>query len=137
MNNDEEHLKLLSIFHYVAAGLGALFSCLPLIHVGFGLLLLLKPEALADSKSGPPPAAVGVLFFALGAFLVLLGWGMAFCTFLSGRFLARKKHRMFSIVIGALQCLAFPLGTALGVFTLVVLSRSSVQELYARSPQRI
>ena len=29
MNEDLEHLRLLSIFHYVVAGIGALFACLP------------------------------------------------------------------------------------------------------------
>ena len=33
MNQDEEHLRLLSIFHYVCAGLSAFFACIPLIHV--------------------------------------------------------------------------------------------------------
>jgi hypothetical protein len=40
MNQDSEHLRLLSIFHYVVAGVAALFSFFPLFYVGMGSLLL-------------------------------------------------------------------------------------------------
>jgi hypothetical protein len=33
----EEQLRLLSIFHYVVAGLSALFACIPIIHLALGL----------------------------------------------------------------------------------------------------
>ena len=34
MTRDEEHLRILSIFHYVVAGIVALFSLFPVIHRG-------------------------------------------------------------------------------------------------------
>ena len=34
MNQNEEHLRLLSIFHYIVAGLAALFSFFPLVYAG-------------------------------------------------------------------------------------------------------
>ena len=36
MTQDEEHLNLLGIFHYVLGGVTAMFSCIPFIHVGIG-----------------------------------------------------------------------------------------------------
>jgi hypothetical protein len=50
---------------------------------------------------------------------------------LSGIFLWHKKHRLFSMIIGGLNCFQIPFGTVLGVFTIVVLSRDSVRELYS------
>ena len=50
---------------------------------------------------------------------------------LSGVFLWQKRHRMFSLTIGGLNCLLIPFGTALGVFTILVLSRDRVRELYS------
>jgi len=50
---------------------------------------------------------------------------------LSAIFLLQKRHRIFSIIIGGLNCLQIPVGTALGVFTIIVLSRDSVRELYS------
>ncbi len=40
VNRDEEHLRLLSVFHYVVAGLAALFGCFPVIHLVIGILML-------------------------------------------------------------------------------------------------
>ena len=51
---------------------------------------------------------------------------------LSAGFLWQKRNRLFSIVIAGLDCLQIPFGTALGVFTIIVLSRESVRELYSR-----
>jgi len=45
IGQDEYQLRLLTIFHYVCAGLAALFACLPLFHVIFGLLMLFAPGA--------------------------------------------------------------------------------------------
>ncbi len=47
---DGEHLKLLSIFHYVVAGLAGLFACLPLLHMAFGILML--TGAFAEEVTG-------------------------------------------------------------------------------------
>jgi hypothetical protein len=44
--------------------------------------------------------------------------------------LRKRRHRTLSFVMACLTCINIPLGTALGVFTLVVLSRPSVKALY-------
>ncbi len=33
MDQDLEHLRLLSLFHYVVGGIAALFGCFPFIHL--------------------------------------------------------------------------------------------------------
>lgn len=54
----------------------------------------------------------------------------------SGRGLARHTGRTFSMVTTGLCCLQIPLGTILGVFTVVALPRPSVQALYATADSR-
>jgi hypothetical protein len=131
---DEEQLKLLAIFHYVVAGLGALFACFPLLHVGMGLMMVLDPEFMTGGQnSPPPPAALGYLVIAMGALFVLLGWAVAICTWISGRMLAQRRRRMFSFVMAAILCAFMPFGTILGIFTIIVLSRESVQRLYGQN----
>lgn len=49
----------------------------------------------------------------------------------SGWLIRRRRARMFSLVVAALNCMGFPFATTLGVFTFVVLLRDSVVELYA------
>ena len=49
---------------------------------------------------------------------------------LSGVFLGRRKYRAFSLIVAVIDCIHIPLGTVLGVFTIVVLLRPSVREVY-------
>lgn len=128
---DEQHLRLLSIFYYIVGGLTALIACFPLIHLGLGLAMLFSPEFFS-AKAGeqPPPAFVGGLFICVGGLLFFIGQTLAVSTILSGRFLAQRKHYWFVFVIACIQCALFPFGTVLGVFTIIVLSRESVKELF-------
>jgi hypothetical protein len=132
VSQDGEHLRLLSIFHYVVGGLIALFACIPLIHVALGAIFLLHPEAFAKGQPQPfPPQLFGLMFIAIGGVFVLGGWLVAALILTTGRFLNKRKHHMFCIVIAGLSCVIFPFGTALGVFSLIVLLRPSVKELFA------
>lgn len=131
VSQDGEHLRLLSIFHYVVGGLMGLIACFPLIHVGLGLMLLLNPEAFNKGQPQEFPAQMAGLFFvAVGGVFVLGGWLVAVLILTAGRFLNRRKHHTFCVVIAGLSCVFFPFGTALGVFTLIVLLRPSVKELF-------
>ena len=131
---DEEHLRLLAIFHYVVAAIGALFACLPLIHVALGVMMVAYPKLLDGGQKGaPPPAAMGYIFIAMGGAFVLAGWAAAIGTLISGRCLSRCRRRTFSFVMAALLCLFMPFGTILGIFTIIVLSRESVRHLYENS----
>jgi hypothetical protein len=125
---DQEHLRLLVIGHYVYAGITALFSLFPLLYVGFGLLMALAPSTgPPPSGGGPPPALFGLLFAVFGGVFVVLGETLAAMNYLAGRAVKQRRSRIFVLVIDAINCLNMPLGTLLGVFTFVVLSRHSVQ----------
>jgi hypothetical protein len=58
-DQDAEHLRLLSAFHYVVAGMQALFASFPIIHLAIGLGMVFFPEKMEGSKGGPPAAFVG------------------------------------------------------------------------------
>jgi len=126
---DIEHVKLLSIFHYVLAGITALGACIPIIHLVVGLACLAAPPG--SLSGGPPPRLFGIVFATVGGSMVLFGWTVAALLFFAGRFLAARTHYRFCFVVAALSCLMFPLGTVLGVFTIIVLSRLSVKALFA------
>lgn len=134
VSRDAEHLRLLSIFHYVLAGIMALFACFPLIHVAFGLGMLFSPETFAEGGE-PAPAFMGWMFLVMGGVFVLGGWAMAIATFKAGQYLKRRERHTFCLVVAALMCLYVPLGTVLGVFTLVTLTRDSVRALF-QNPAR-
>lgn len=129
---DDEHLKMLSIFHYVIAGLalvGLLFLCL---HFAIMTAVFSTPQIWKsqNNQSGPPVQFL-IPFFMF--FYLFLGGVIAVAgvlNFLSARFLRQRKHRTFSLVTAALNCLHIPFGTVLGVFTFIVLSRPSVRGKY-------
>jgi hypothetical protein len=135
MNQDLEHLRLLSIFHYVVAGLTALFACFPVFHLIFGLVMLFAPEVLEHGQHGSQSAPealrfVGLVVAMVAMLIILTGWGMAACILFAGRFLGRRRHYTFCLVMAALSCMITPFGTVLGVFTIVVLMRPSVKLLF-------
>jgi len=133
MNQDLEHLKLLSIFYYVMAGFACLIPLLSLIYIGMGAAILTGTFA-SHSPSARAGDLVGAYFFiGIGMVFALVGITGAVLNILVGRSLARHERRTFCQVIAALNCFHMPLGTLLGVFTLVVLARPSVQALFEAS----
>ncbi len=124
-NQDLEHLKLLSIIHYIVGGLTGLFACIPIIHVVAGIAILLG--AMGDG----PPAIFGLFFAGLGGLFVLAGWTLAICMILTGRNLSRQTKPTFCLVVACVECIFMPFGTVLGVFSILVLMRPSVKALFA------
>jgi len=130
---DSDHLRLLSIFHYVNAGLSALGGCFPLIHVTVGTLILsgAGPFGELEGSGQAMPEFVGVFFIVIGLGISLLLWTWAALNFFAARYLAQRRRRTFCFVVSALNCLSMPLGTALGIFTIIVLERPTVRRLFA------
>jgi hypothetical protein len=132
MNRDEEHLQLLTIFHYVVAGVAALFSFLPLLYTTVGAIFIFAARhGMAKPGEDLPPEFLGWIFAVLGALLFLIGIAMAICILIAGRSLALRKRYSFAFVMACIECLFIPFGTILGVFTIVVLSRESVKALFS------
>lgn len=135
MDDDPHNLRTLSIFHYVLAGVVAFFSLFPLIHVGIGILML--SGAMTETSSKPPAPEeqamlrwMGALFIAVAAVIILLGEALAVCLFLTARNLNRRQHHRFCLVISGVECLFMPLGTILGVFTIMALVKPEVKALF-------
>ncbi|HWA85360.1 MAG TPA: hypothetical protein VG710_03995 [Opitutus sp.] len=133
---DADHLKLLSVFHFVFAalalvGLGFLFLHWFMMHT-----FLENPDMWKNQKGAPPPREFFAVFkwFYLFFGTMIVGGGVL--NALSGWFIRRRRARIFSLVVAGLDCLMMPLGPVLGVFTLIVLLRDSVAEAYtaAASP---
>jgi len=127
MNDDKQNLKLLSIFHYVVGAIMALFSCFPLIHIAIGFAIL---SGAFDGKDAPPKF-LGLFFIIIPGIMMLCGWTLAICILIAGGKLARYRARTYCLVIAGLECIFMPFGTVLGVFTIVILMKDSVKELFA------
>ncbi|MEM8952941.1 MAG: hypothetical protein AAGD22_02205 [Verrucomicrobiota bacterium] len=90
-----------------------------------------SPTTASEIPVMPAPfAAIGWFMTAFGTIAFLVGATFGVLTIISGRKLNRHTARTFSTVIAAINCIFVPLGTALGVFTIIVLNRQAVQQLY-------
>ena len=130
---DTEHLKLLAIFHFVGAGLAVLGLLFVFAHFTIMRTVFGNPQIWQNSHqpapSMPPAEIIGFFkWFYLAAALWMIV--SAVLNLLSGLYLRAGKHRTFSIVIAAFNCIHMPLGTVLGIFTIMVLLRDSVRERY-------
>lgn len=132
VNQDLEHLKILSICYYVLAGL-CLFPLLyglfyVIMGVFFGAILM---SADVPHRSGEAPAALfGGIFVVVGLFISIISLAFGILILKTGRNLSKLKSHTFCFVIACVICLFMPLGTILGIFSIIVLMRDSVKTIF-------
>ncbi len=127
---DQEHLRLLSIFHYVRAGITAFVACIPLVYVIVGVGMIIASQNVTAKPNEPSLAVVGSMFAGIGLIIFVGGWLFAVLQFLVGRYISRRRHRAFCLVMSGVNCLGIPYGTLTGVMTFLVLGRDSVRALF-------
>jgi hypothetical protein len=127
MNQDEQHLNLLAIFHYIVSGFAFLFSCIFIIYIVMGIIMLCGGFDGKDQS----PEYFGLFFIILGMTFIIVGWTLAILIFINARKLKYRKSWTFCLVVAGIECIFSPFGTILGVFTIFVLMRDSVKELFA------
>ncbi len=125
---DDEHLRLLALFHYISGAMTLAFSLLfGVWFVFMGAVFAFVSAAHADF-AGPPAA-----FFAIFGFFFLLGAAYGVLEVLSGRYISRRRRWLFSFIVALPRVLFIPYGVILTVFTLLVLDRPSVKQLYGKA----
>src|SRR5271165_2712107 len=105
MNRDEEHLRLLAIFHYVAAGITGLISMFPLLHLAIGLFIIFEGDKFKSQHGEPPPVWFGWIFVIFACVFILLGLTMAGLFLINGRCIAKRKHYTLCQVLSGVECL--------------------------------
>lgn len=134
MNSDAEHLRLLSVFHYVVGGLAALFALLPVMHLFMGIAMV--TGRFDEGPNQTEARFFGWFFIVLASAMIVAGLAFATSMILAGRFLAQRVYYTFCLVVAALECVFVPFGTVLGVFTIVVLQRPTVKEMFGMASRR-
>ena len=123
--SDQSALDSLAIFHFIYAGLLALTG-LVVIAIGALGTAVVASAAHRHGSGFLAGGAFMIVMFVVAGFIFLKAGIVAF----SGFGLRKARHRTVTQIVACLCCLNVPLGTILGVFTLVVLSRPSVLALY-------
>ena len=125
----ETHAKVLGILNIVFGGLGLLGAAVLMIIFG-GVTGLV-------TASGDPDAAVAASIVGVtGASIVLVTILTSLPAIIIGLGLYRLRpwSRIAGIVLSILSLLAFPVGTALGIYGLWVLFSAGGQKLFAVMP---
>jgi len=135
MEDDIRHLDLLSTFHYVAAGFLALFGCFPIIHLLMGIAIL--TGGMQDQQGHGPPPFFGIFFVGMAAVMILMMWALAIAVCIAGSRLRKHTSYNYCLVIAALECVFVPVGTVLGVLTIIVLMQPTVKTLFGVQPTAI
>ena len=125
----QSHLKILSILHYVMAA----FSVFGLVMVGvYGWFLgQIDPSMFDTAREAREWAQVLPLIHMVLVFVSLfslLGVGLNIA---AGRMLAVQQGRGWVIAASCFNVINLPLGTALAVFTLIVITKNEVSEAFA------
>ena len=131
---DEEHLRLLALFHYIVGGItvaGGLF--MGVWAVFMAVVFASAPptfpaganEELARQMQAMP--AFMMAFFGMFAGVVVL---FGVLQIVAGRCIAQRRARLFTLLVAIPRVLFIPFGTLLSIFTFIVLERASVQQLY-------
>ncbi|MGD8607765.1 MAG: hypothetical protein PVH21_10760 [Myxococcales bacterium] len=124
-SRDEDQLRLLSIFHYVLGALQAVVALFPAVDLFLGMGIV-----TGRSGEGTGPASYGWTLVGTSVLAMVLGLGLSSLTIATGRRLAEHRARSFCMVIAAVNCFFFPLGTIVGVLTLIALKRPAVKEAF-------
>ncbi|MEM9589201.1 MAG: hypothetical protein AAGA03_18105 [Planctomycetota bacterium] len=87
--------------------------------------------AFDDVDQGtPPPAFIGWLFVLIPLVFIATGLALAICIAVAGRRLSGRTGYLYCLVIAGLECVFMPVGTILGVLTILVLMRPSVKRVF-------
>ena len=130
---DDEHLRLLSIGHYVVGGLSILFASVFIVHFVMFFFVASNPQFFPPPQhGGAPPQGIFRIMGTIFGLFILLGWTFGGLTIYVGRCIKRRVKRGLSLVIACLNLLFPPVGTLLGVASIMVLTRSSVKKRYER-----
>jgi hypothetical protein len=125
---DRSHLRILSVLHYVFAGLNLLG--IPFIAFQYKLVQTMFDPSIMRSAATPPPSWVMPLLFWLCVALAICVLGVAILNAMAASRLRACRGRTFCISVSALNLLQIPLGIPLGIVTLFVLNRPSVQNAF-------
>jgi hypothetical protein len=126
---DESDLNLLSTLHYVWSGL---LGCGTLGTLGYFTLVAGAIGVGASGGGGRPGEAVAVVGVTavIGIVVTAMMLALFIIHLLAAAGLKKRKRRTLIYIASGLMCTSVPLGTLLGIFTIMTLGRPGVKALF-------
>ena len=120
-----EHVRIAAILRIVYSGLGLLAAAIVFLVFGGLAVLAAVADPSSAHQSVPVLTVIGVWIAVIVGILglpgVIVGWGMLHF---------RPWARILGIIFAILDLPTFPVGTALGIYTLWVLMNPEVAEMF-------
>lgn len=126
-NMDDQNMRTLAILYKVYAGITTVIAC---CFSGY-LLFIGGIFGLAASQSrDAAPAVVGGIAGVFWLFIVAMVGGLALLQWLTARWIETRTNWLAVVVVAAINCLNAPIGMALGIFTLIVITKPHVKDQF-------
>lgn len=106
-----------------------MISCVFILHLLFGIMLIVCGDSYPDKSEGPP-GLYGLFLAGISGVIVFFGLITAYLNVVTARSIKRRQARLFCLAIAGIDCLSIPFGTILGVMTFIVLGRNSVKAMF-------
>jgi uncharacterized membrane protein YhaH (DUF805 family) len=117
MNDIEKKLNTISTLFFVLAVVGIPAS-------------FIAPAVIFHSMSSAAPQARAILMFIAG-FCLICSFVLTVCIALVGHAIRKRRWWTFCFVASILMCPSFPLGTALGIFSLITLNKAETKKMFS------
>ena len=127
-DKNTEHLQLLRIFHFVLGGMTLLFSLFPVIHLVIGIAIL--SGAFEGNGNNPPPPIFGLMFTIMPLLFIIIGMTIGSLQIAAGINIGKRTKYKLCFVVACIECMMMPLGTVLGVFTIILLNKEEVRSQF-------
>lgn len=129
----KNNLELISTFHYVWGGLKLFAALFVLIYVILGAGMLVGGTQTGEVEL----MMTGGIFLVVGLFGTLIVVALGIMSILCGKYLREHRNRMFCLVMSGLACANAPLGTILGIFTILEIEKPEIKKEFEENEQRI
>lgn len=128
-SSSENHLSALALFHWIYAAMLVVAAIVMVVHAAD---LIYRASVEQQQLSEPLPGAkeAMTLYGVVVGLIVLVTLLLAAIVAQTGRWLRSYKQYNICLVVAGVECLLFPLGTILGVFTVIVLLQTRTRDLF-------
>lgn len=131
-SNDIQHLRYLRIGHLINAGVLFLIALFPVIHLVVGIAMI---AGMFEGEKDPPPAFLGYFFVGIALIIMAMFATLGVLNLITARNLGEHRNWIFCVVMAAVNIMFSPVGLIIGIFSLVVLLRESVKQLFEHGGQ--
>ncbi len=134
-NQDESHLKTLSICYYIYGGLCCFAFLMMLLWLSVVPIMMDIPRQEIQGPEFEMVTHAFSFFIIMMSVMSVVVLAIAIMSLLTGSRIKTGRSYKLVFATACVVCISVPFGTALGVFTFIVLNRPSVKAKFGVGPK--